>query len=147
LCGCHHADLERHSRRNQMANKLPKRLFGTLGSAATPHIPVRIYPTGASEQAGYIVNQVGARRFTCATTAAASPPVANQVYKIVQGTNMDPTAEGEMTIIGILNGSPVALKKLNFRTAADFSGNRYKWTLDDDSSETLLILTAINPST
>jgi hypothetical protein len=130
-----------------MANKLPKRLFGTLGSAATPHIPVRIYPTGASEQAGYIVNQVGARRFTCATTAAASPPVANQVYKIVQGTNMDPTAEGEMTIIGILNGSPVALKKLNFRTAADFSGNRYKWTLDDDSSETLLILTAINPST
>lgn len=130
-----------------MANKLPKRLFGTLGSAATPHIPVRIYPVGGSAEAGYIVSQVGARRFKCDQTVASSPPGGTQVYKIVQGTNMDPTAEGEMTIVGILNGSPVALKKLNFRTAADFNGNRYKWSLDDDSTTTLLILTAINPST
>lgn len=126
-----------------MANKLPKRLFGTLGSAATPHIPVRIYPTGGSAAAGYIVNQVGARRFKCLETVPTSPPNAVEVYKIVQGTNMDPTVAGTMTLIGLLNGSPVALKKLNFRTAADFSGNRYKWTLSDDSTETLLVLTAI----
>jgi len=130
-----------------MANKLPKRLFGTLGSATTPHIPVRIYPTGGSASPGYILNQVGARRFTCRQATPSSPPAADQIYKIVQGTNMDPTAAGEMTIVGILNGSPVALKKLNFRTAADFNGVRYKWTLDDDSTTTLLILTRINPST
>jgi hypothetical protein len=126
-----------------MANKLPKRLFGTLGSSVTPHIPVRIYPTGGSAAAGYIVNQVGARRFKCALNVPTSPPGANEVYKIVQGTNMDPTVAGTMTLIGLLNGSPVALKKLNFRTAADFSGNRYKWNLSDDSTQTLLILTAI----
>ena len=126
-----------------MANKLPKRLFGTLGSATTPHIPVRIYPTGSSAAPGYIINQVGARRFKCIESAPTSPPSPAQVYKIVQGTNMDPTAEGEMTIVGILNGSPVALRKINFRTASDFSGNRYKWTLDDDSTTTLLILTRI----
>lgn len=126
-----------------MANKLPKRLFGTLGSAATPHIPVRIYPTGGSAVGGYIVNQVGARRFKCLESAPASPPAATEVYKIVQGTNMDPTVAGTMTLIGLLNGSPVALKKLNFRTTSDFSGNRYKWTLSDDSTQTLLILTAI----
>jgi len=139
----HHADLERHSRRNQMANKLSKRLFGTLGSAATPHIPVRIYPTGLSAQAGYIVKQKGARRFKCSQNVATSPPLADEVYKIVQGTNMDPTVAGTMTVIGMLNGSPVALKKLNDRTAADFSGVRYKWSLSDDSTQTLLILTAI----
>lgn len=126
-----------------MANKLPKRLFGTLGSSVTPHIPVRIYPTGGSAAAGYIVNQVGARRFKCLESVPTSPPAAAQVYKIVQGTNMDPTVAGTMTLIGILNGSPVALKKLNFRTAADFSGNRYKWSLSDDSTQTLLILTRI----
>jgi hypothetical protein len=129
-----------------MANKLPKRLFGTLGSASTPHIPVRIYPTGGSASAGYIVNQVGARRFKCVQTVPTSPPIAAETFKVVQGTNMDPTAAGEMTIIGLLNGSPIALKKINFRTAADFSGNRYKWTLDDDSTQTLLVLTRINPS-
>ena len=126
-----------------MANKLPKRLFGTLGSASTPHIPVRIYPTGGSASAGYIIKQAGARRFKCAQTVPTSPPGTNEVYKIVQGTNMDPTVAGTMTLIGLLNGSPVALKKINFRTAADFSGNRYKWTLQDDSTATLLILTAI----
>ncbi len=129
-----------------MANKLPKRLFGTLGTDATPHIPVRIYPTDGSATPGYIVNQVGARRFKCRPTVQTSPPTPTQVYKIVQGTNMDPANAGEMTIVGILDGTPVPLKKLNFRTASDFSGNRYKWSLDDDSTTTLLILTRINPS-
>lgn len=140
---CHHADLERHSRRNQMANKLEKRLFGTLGSAATPHIPVRIYPTGGSAVEGYIVKQKGARKFKCLQNTPTSPPSAAEVFKIVQGTNMDPTVAGTMTVIGMLNGSPVALKKLNDRTAADFSGVRYKWSLSDDSTQTLLILTRI----
>lgn len=127
-----------------MANKLPKRLFGTLGSSATPHIPVRIYPTGGAAAAGYIVNQVGARRFKCLQTVPTSPPAPAEVYKMVQGTNMDPTVEGTMTIVGLINGSqPVTLRKINFRTASDFSGNRYKWSLSDDSTETLLILTAI----
>jgi len=127
-----------------MANKLPKRLFGTVGSAATPHIPVRVYPTAGSAAAGYIVSQVGARRFKCLESVPTSPPSAAQTYKIVEGTDMDPTVAGTMTIVGInATGNPVALKKLNFRTAADFNGNRYKWTLEDDSSQTLIMLTAI----
>jgi hypothetical protein len=125
-----------------MANKLPKRLFGATGTAATPHIPVR-FKSGGTVYEGYIVNQVGARRFKCSTDDGTT---AVQVCKIVQGTNMDPANDGEMTIVGLLNGSPVALNKLNFRTAADFSSNRYKWSLSDDSTETLIILTAFNPS-
>lgn len=124
-----------------MANKLPKRLFGPVG-LASPNIPIRFKSNGNVAE-GYITKQVGARRFKCQSSVPSSPPSTAVTCKIVQGTNMDPVNDGEMTIIGLLNGSPVALKKINFRTAADFSGNRYKWTLQDDSTATLLILTAI----
>jgi len=124
-----------------MANKLPKRLFGPVGLTA-PNIPIR-FKSGGSVAEGYISKQVGARRFKCLASVPSSPPSPAVTCKIVQGTNMDPVNDGEMTIIGLLNGSPRALKKINFRTAADFSGNRYKWTLQDDSTATLLILTAI----
>lgn len=171
-----------------MANKLSKRYFGITGGT-TPKIPAR-FKTGGSVYEGYIVNQVGARRFKCAddgtnvadgslvvgsqyviesvgdsdftaagalhneangrvftatTVGGSGTGVVNTVVtaKLVQGTNMDPANDGEMTIVGLLNGSPVALRKINFRTASDFSGNRYKWSLSDDSTQTLLILTAI----
>lgn len=124
-----------------MANKLPKRLFGPVGLTA-PNIPVR-FKTGGSVAEGYISKQVGARRFKCLATVPTSPPTPATTCKIVQGTNLDPANDGEMTIVGYLNGTGVALRKLNFRTASDFSGNRYKWSLQDDSTETLIILTRI----
>ncbi len=122
-----------------MANKLSKRYFGATGSAATPHIPVR-FKSGGTVYEGYILNQVSARRFKCSTDDGTT---AVEICKLVQGTNSDPANNGEMTLVGMLNGSPKTLKKINFRTVADFSSNRYKWTLQDDSTETLLILTAI----
>jgi len=177
---------------NQMANKLNNRYFGQTGGSPTT-LPIRVYNGAARE--GYIVNQVGARRFKCAddtstftdgtnaltvgnqyvivtvgnsnwTTAGAKTNKAGVVFtatataaggstgtayrvitaKLVQGTNSDPTVANTATLVGIVAGTgqrPVTLKKINFRTAVDFSGNRYKWTLSDDSSQTLLILTAI----
>jgi hypothetical protein len=65
---------------------------------------------------------------------------------LVAGTASDPTTANTATLVGIVAGAgqrPVTLKKLNFRTAVDFNGVRYKWSLQDDSSQTLLILTAI----
>lgn len=121
-----------------MANKLSKRYFGVTGGS-TPKIPVR-FKSGGSVYEGYIVNQVGARRFKCSTDDGTT---AVEVCKMVQGTNMDPANNGEMTIVGLVNGSPVTLRKINFRTASDFSSVRYKWSLSDDSTETLLILTRI----
>jgi hypothetical protein len=51
----------------------------------------------------------------------------------------------EMSIMGQIasSGSQIRIKKLYNRIALDFSGNRYKWTIQDDSSVTALILTAI----
>lgn len=121
-----------------MANKLSKRYFGATGSAATPHLPIR-FKSGGSVYEGFIVNQVSARRFKCSNDAGS----VVEVCKLVQGTNSDPANNGEATLVGMLNGSPVTLRKINFRTTADFNSTRYKWTLVDDSTETLIILTAI----
>ena len=172
-----------------MANKLNNRYFGQTGGSPST-IPVRVYNGSAKE--GYIVNQVGARRFKCAddTVVQDEDIVAGNQYvivsvagtdfrqfgaldnkvgrvftattngsalgngtayrvitaKLVQGTNSDPTVANTATLVGILAGGaqrPVTLKKINYRTCVDFSGNRYKWTLSDDSTQTILVLTAI----
>ena len=172
-----------------MANKLNNRYFGQTGTA-NPTIPVRVYNGSAKE--GYIVNQVGARRFKCAddTVVQDEDIVAGNQYvivsiagtdfrqfgaldnkvgriftattngaalgngtvyrlitaKLVQGTNSDPTVANTATLVGILAGAgqrPITLKKINARTCVDFSGNRYKWTLSDDSTQTILVLTRI----
>jgi hypothetical protein len=122
-----------------MANKLSKKYFGATGSASTPHLPIR-FKSGGTVYEGFIVNQVSARRFKCSTDNGTT---AVEVCKLVEGTNKDPVNNGEATLVGMLNGAPVTLRKINFRTAADFNSNRYKWTLSDDSTETLLVLTAI----
>ena len=85
------------------------------------------------------------RLFT-ATAAGAGTGTAYRVIKakLVQGTNSDPTVANTATLVGInATGNPVVLRKLNYRTASDFNGNRYKWTLSDDSTQTLILLTAI----
>lgn len=176
-----------------MANRLSKRFFGQTGGP-TPKLPIRVYNGSAKE--GYIVNQVGARRFKCAddtvvqdedivagnqyvivsiagsdftqmgspdnavgrvftaTVSGSAPGITlgnGTVYQVitarlVQGTNSDPTAANTATLVGIVAGTaqrPVTLRKINFRTAADFNGNRYKWSLSDDSTQTILVLTPI----
>ena len=95
---------------------------------------------------GAVDAKVG-RLFT-ATAAGSGSGTAYRVIKakLVQGTNSDPTVANTATLVGIVAGvgqRPVTLKKINFRTAVDFSGNRYKWSLQDDSSQTILLLTQI----
>ena len=45
-------------------------------------------------------------------------------------------------MLGIAD-SAVAIKKLFNRTAVDYNNNRYTWETEDDSTESLLRLTAI----
>ena len=67
-----------------------------------------------------------------------------QVAKLVSGT---PAAAGEMRLTGYnsvgADASATRIAHLNKRTAIDFSGNRYTWFLDNDSSGDQIILTAI----
>jgi hypothetical protein len=55
-------------------------------------------------------------------------------------------AANEMSIQGTLGdgtGTQVRIKKLYNRTCRDFANNRYTWVIENDSTETVLRLTAI----
>ena len=67
-------------------------------------------------------------------------PTYLKVGKLVSGT---PSANGEIRILGSTTGQTpgtTAIAKLTKRIARDFSGNRYKWYLDNDSSADVLVL-------
>ena len=49
----------------------------------------------------------------------------------------------EISINGTTDEGQVRIKKLYNRTARDFNNNKYTWTVEDDSTETVLRLTAI----
>jgi hypothetical protein len=85
--------------------------------------------------------------FTC--TAVCTNPVngvANEVRtaKLVSG---QPAADGEMRLVGytlVGHHGSVTLRNLKKRTATDWSGNRYTWYLQNDSSADYIHLTLIN---
>lgn len=50
--------------------------------------------------------------------------------------------DDEMVLVGVVNGEDtiVNIRKLADRTMYDFDNNRYKWELQNDSSENTLVL-------
>jgi hypothetical protein len=129
-----------------MGRPLNKRYFGTTGTGTGTglltgnNLPIR-FKSGGTVYEGFIVKQVGSRRFKCSTDDGTT---AVAKCLLTAGTSSDPVNNGEAVLLGLLNGSqPISIRELTNRIAIDFSSNRYKWTLTDDSTETLLILTAM----
>ena len=86
----------------------------------------------------YIVKQRGAKTFVVANQAGTKATC------VLQETI--PNSNSEMRINGYIGGNgatPTPLAKINKRTAKDFSGNRYKWELVNDSTSDYIVLTAI----
>ena len=130
----HRVDLERQHKEKKMGRPVNKRYFGLTGGA-TPKVPIRFYSTSLIE--GYILSQRGTNKFNCSNDAGSTTAVC----RLVEAA---PSANNECQLIGIgAGGGAIAIKKLFNRTAVDFSGNRYTWELEDDSTESLLRLTAI----
>ena len=128
-----------------MGRPLNKRYFGATGTGTGTglltgnNLPIR-FKTGGTVIEGFISKQVGSRRFLCSNDASSTTAVC----LLTAGTSSDPVNNGEAVLLGLLNGSqPISIRRLTNRIAVDFSSNRYKWTLTDDSTETLLILTAM----
>ena len=48
-----------------------------------------------------------------------------------------------MVIIGYYNGQAINVMKLSNKIATDFSSNRYKWAVSDDSTTNVLVLTDV----
>jgi hypothetical protein len=127
-----------------MGRPLSKKYFGATGSGTTQadgaNIPIR-FKSGGTVYEGFIVKQVGSRSFKCSTDDGTT---AVEKCLLTVGTTSDPVNNGEAVLLGLLNGSqPISIREITNRIAIDFSSNRYKWTLADDSTETLLILTAM----
>ncbi len=144
-----------------MGRPLKKDVFGTsvTRSFASTEAGIKLqgyFTADSGLQTDYqIVKQRGAKtfvvmrqatdNFTEAESIPGSITAANlRVGKLVSG---EPAANGEIRMIGYtdpgVDGSAVAIAKITKRVATDFSGNRYTWYLDDDSSTDIIVLTAI----
>jgi hypothetical protein len=89
---------------------------------------------------GIIIKQRGARTFV---VAQVGTPTVRTTAVLKNGA---PSAAGEMRLFGWLGGNggtSVNIAKITKRVATDFSGNRYTWFLENDSSNDYIVLTAI----
>lgn len=91
----------------------------------------------------FVVLRTATDEFTQAESVSSITGTDLKVGTLVSGT---PAANGEIRIRGYVasnSGTAVSIAKFTRRLAYDFSGNRYKWRLDNDSSNDYIVLTAI----
>jgi hypothetical protein len=125
-------------------------------SAATTQAGIRVegYFGGALGTDYQLVKQRGKKTFVVLKASVDVLADGDSIPGTITGTNLktgvlvsgQPAANGEIRIRGNLSsnsGSLVAIAKLTKRLATDFSGNKYKWQLDNDSSNDYIVLTAI----
>lgn len=146
-----------------MGRPLNKKWFGLLANADDARfaplndtffniaVNVQVGANAESEE-GYILRQRSTNSFlvndtktgtkkTPAGTGTGNVGVCRLVDK-ASGT----LGANEMSIQGTLDdgtGTQVRIKKLYNRTCRDFDNNRYTWAIEDDSTETVLRLTAL----
>jgi hypothetical protein len=146
-----------------MGRPLNKRWFGRLPDAddlrfaplndTFYNIAVNVQVgTNAESEEGYILRQRSSRKFlvndtktgtkvTPSGTGTGNVGVCTLVNKASGSLGAN-----EMSIQGTLDdgtGTQVRIKKLYNRTCRDFDNNRYTWVIEDDSTETVLRLTAL----
>jgi hypothetical protein len=143
-----------------MGRPLEKDVLGTqvLRSYATGEAGIRasgyFAADGGTLRTDYqLVKQRGAKSFVV-VRLASEEFIESESQSDLTSTNLrvgtlvvgTPAAEGEIQILGSNNGQipgTVAIAKLTKRIATDFSGNRYTWYLENDSSADVIVLTAI----
>ena len=120
--------------------------IGSFTGAATG-VRVEFYDT-ALRTDGVIIKQRGAKTFKVCQVAN----IAGNKGKDSTSTstcvlqNSTPNAADEMRLFGYVDsnsGTEVNIAKITKRVATDFSGNRYTWALENDSSNDYIVLTAI----
>jgi hypothetical protein len=120
--------------------------IGSFTGAATG-VRVEFYDS-ALRTDGVIIKQRGAKTFkVCQVGNIAGnkgKDSTNTTTAVLK--NGAPSAAGEMRLFGYVgsnSGSETNIAKITKRVATDFSGNRYTWTLENDSSNDYIVLTAV----
>lgn len=133
-----------------MGRPINKRYLGTLAAEDGGTMPkgddefnitaiVKVGSNAVSET-GIILRQRTETKFKVddAADGTGNEGICELVDKDVPGDN-------EMVVKGYVTGSGdgVNIRKFHNRTVIDFDNNRYTWEIDDDSTQTMLVLTAI----
>jgi len=129
-----------------MGRPLNKRHFGaTEGSAGTEGNNLTVMCKIAANSTvanGVILSQRSSTKFNCHDDpdgTSGNTGVCTLVDKAIGAI-----AANEMVLQGFTTGgNGVNIRKVQNRTMIDFSNNRYTWTVTDDSTANVLVLTAI----
>jgi ribosomal protein L27 len=115
-------------------------VINTPATTATG-ITCEFYDGATNQTDGIIIKQRGSKTYV---VAQIGTPATLFTCTLVTGT---PAAAGEMRIRGSTSGNLdldlVSIAKLTKRVATNFSGTRYTWYLESDSSADYIVLTAI----
>jgi hypothetical protein len=132
-----------------MGRPVNKRNFGVLDDGTNITINVQV-GTNTESQTGYIIRQRSSNKFLVNDTINGSKktPAGAGGGNVSVATLVDKAdgdlAANEMSIMGfVAGGSQVRIKKLYNRTCRDFNNVRYKWAVENDSTASLITLTAI----
>jgi hypothetical protein len=127
-----------------MGRPLRKDVFGTdaIGTpVSNTGVTVSFHDGTTLRTDGIIIKQRGARTFV---VARVGTPLTRFTCVLKNGT---PSAVGEMRLTGsttgLLDQNLVNCRKITKRIFTDFSGNKYKWYLESDSSADYIVLTSL----
>jgi hypothetical protein len=134
-----------------MGRPVNKRNFGLLDDGTNFTVNVQVASNSESEQ-GYILRQRSVNKFLVndlktgtKTTVGGSGTGNVGICTLVDKASGSLDAN-EMSIQGTLDdgtGSQVRIKKLYNRTCRDFNNNRYTYVIQNDSTASIMVLTAI----
>jgi hypothetical protein len=131
-----------------MGRPLNKRFFGLLDDGTNITVNCQVGSNAESVQ-GQILRQRSPKRFLVNDTKDGTNKLAGDtgaegnvgVCQLVNKADGD-LAANEMSIMGYTaNGTGVRLAKLSNKIVVDFNGNRYKWSVVNDSSTSVISLT------
>lgn len=129
--------------------------IGATDSASPYNTGIRVeFYDSSLRTDGIIVKQRGAKTFivTQEGNVGVAGDATTESLRLSTSTatcvlqNSTPNAAGEMRLwgyVGSNSGSEVNIAKITKRVATDFSGNRYTWALENDSTNDYIVLTAV----
>ena len=124
-----------------MGRPVNKRYFGPLDDGTNLTINCQV-GTNTESQTGYIIRQRSSNKFLVNDTSGTGTGNVS-VCTLVDKADGD-LAANEMSIMGyIAGGAQVRIKKFYNRTCRDFNNVKYKWEVQNDSTASLIVLTAI----
>jgi hypothetical protein len=124
-----------------MGRPINKRKFGVLADGTNITINCQV-GSNAESAVGMIISQRSVNKFKVndAADGLGNTGICTLVDKAAGALGAN-----EMSIQGYIvgDGDQVRIKKLYNRTCRDFNNVRYKYTIDNDSTASRLLLTAI----